>query len=248
VKKILFLMVSAALLTGCNESGKNDTPLSEEDKISYALGVNMAESVGRIETDLASTGVKLEVVKQGFVETLEKNSRMEAEEVAAQLQIFQQKVMLAQQMKAQEASEAKIAENAVYLKDNLAQGFTQTESGLQYKVLQEAKEGAAKPSETDTVLVHYTGTFTDGSKFDSSVDRGEPFRFSLAGGVIQGWLEGVRLMSVGSKYQFVIPPELAYGFQPRGGIPAGSILKFDVELLEIVDTSKEEADSVNNEN
>ena len=110
------------------------------------------------------------------------------------------------------------------------QGMTTTPSGLQYRddvvgTGQEAKAG-------DHVSVHYTGTLTDGKKFDSSVDRGKPFEFPLgAGRVIRGWDEGVAGMKVGGKRRLVIPAELGYGARPMGPIPPNSTLVFDVELL-----------------
>jgi len=88
----------------------------------------------------------------------------------------------------------------------------------------------------DRVTVHYTGWLIDGTKFDSSIDRGQPFVFSLgAGQVIQGWDRGVRGMQVGGVRKLTIPPELAYGDRPVGGglIPANSTLVFEVQLLEI---------------
>lgn len=105
-----------------------------------------------------------------------------------------------------------------------------TGSGLLYR---EVKAGNGKrPKITDRVKVHYTGTLIDGTKFDSSVDRGEPISFSL-NQVIPGWTEGLQLMDEGSKYMLYIPYQLGYGEQDMGAIPAGSALIFEVELLEI---------------
>ena len=114
-----------------------------------------------------------------------------------------------------------------------ATGMTTTPSGLQYQdlVVGTGQEAAAG----DTVSVHYTGWLADGTKFDSSVDRGQPFQFVLGqGNVIQGWDEGVAGMKVGGKRKLVIPPDLAYGAQGYGGvIPPNATLTFDVELLEV---------------
>ena len=111
----------------------------------------------------------------------------------------------------------------------------ETASGLRY---QDLVVGAGETATSgDSVRVHYTGWLTDGTKFDSSVDRNEPFGFRIgAGRVIQGWEEGVAGMNVGGQRKLVIPPELGYGDRGAGGgiIPPGATLVFDVELLEIV--------------
>ena len=109
--------------------------------------------------------------------------------------------------------------------------IVKTDSGLMYVDLK-VGEGET-PKTTDKVEVHYTGTLVDGTKFDSSVDRGTPFTFSLSGGVIKGWLEGVATMKVGGKRRLIIPPDLAYGKAGRPSIPPDSTLVFDVELLGI---------------
>ena len=110
-------------------------------------------------------------------------------------------------------------------------GINTLSSGLRYQVL---KEGTgAKPSITDTVVTHYHGTFLDGSVFDSSVDRGAPATFPV-NGVIRGWTEALQLMSVGSKWRLVIPPDLAYGKRGAGRlIPPNATLIFEVELLDV---------------
>ena len=86
--------------------------------------------------------------------------------------------------------------------------------------------------------VHYAGRLMDGSEFDSSIERGEPSEFGL-NQVIKGWTEGLQLMKVGSKYEFFIHPNIAYGSRPRPKIPANSLLIFEVELLGIVEKGKE---------
>lgn len=110
-------------------------------------------------------------------------------------------------------------------------GITTTDSGLQFKVL---LEGTGKsPSATDRVTVHYEGTLIDGTKFDSSYDRGEPIDFGL-NQVIRGWTEGVQLMKEGGKYKFFIPSDLAYGPQGSpGAIPPNAALIFTVELIRV---------------
>ena len=120
-----------------------------------------------------------------------------------------------------------------FLEENKSKdGVKVTESGLQYIVL---KEGTGeKPTAESTVKVHYHGTLTDGTVFDSSVDRGEPTEFGV-GQVIRGWTEGLQLMPVGSKYKFFVPQDLGYGARQAGEkIKPYSTLIFEVELLEIV--------------
>jgi len=103
---------------------------------------------------------------------------------------------------------------------------------LQYEVIQMGT--GPKPADTNVVKVHYEGFLLNGKKFDSSRDRGEPAQFQL-NGVIRGWTEGLQLMPVGSKFKFYIPYQLGYGEQGAGGeIPGGSLLIFEVELLDIV--------------
>ncbi|TQV73668.1 FKBP-type peptidyl-prolyl cis-trans isomerase [Aliikangiella marina] len=208
--------------------------VSDVDKMAYALGADMANTVKRISGEYKAVTMSDEALLRGFSEALKGQSALQEEEIRQQVMIFQQKLQFAQQQKMQEEAAKRDEENTAFMAKKDAEGYTKTESGLRYKVLTEAAEGAAVPAATDKVKVHYTGRLIDDSVFDSSVERDQPFEFSLTGGVIQGWLEGVKLMPVGSKYQFVIPPELGYGPRGNSRIPGNSILVFDVELLEIV--------------
>jgi FKBP-type peptidyl-prolyl cis-trans isomerase len=130
------------------------------------------------------------------------------------------------------ASSVRATEGAQFLATNAtAEGVVTTESGLQYRVVTEGD--GPKPTASDTVTVHYTGKFLDGTTFDSSVDRGQPVSFPLDA-VIPGWTEGLQLMPVGSTYEFWIPSDLAYGAAGRApAIPPNATLYFQVQLLGI---------------
>ena len=142
------------------------------------------------------------------------------------IEVFNAKRKEAEQEEAakQELIEAKLAE--------IAAGATKTDSGLQYIII---KEGNGKrPEAGQNVAVHYSGFLIDGTKFDSSYDRGEPFVFPIGQGrVIPGWDEGIGLLKVGGKAKLIIPPNLGYGNRALGPIPANSILIFEVELVEL---------------
>jgi FKBP-type peptidyl-prolyl cis-trans isomerase len=106
-------------------------------------------------------------------------------------------------------------------------------NGLQYEVLQAGEENGMKPKAIDTVVVHYVGTLIDGKEFDNSISRGEPATFPL-NGVIKGWTEILQLMTKGSKWKVYIPSELGYGERGAGGsIPPGSVLIFEINLIDI---------------
>jgi FKBP-type peptidyl-prolyl cis-trans isomerase FklB len=131
--------------------------------------------------------------------------------------------------------DAVVARNRAAAKDFLARnghekGVTTTASGLQYKILLPGDRKAAAIAPTDAVTVQYRGKLLDGSEFDSTYARGAPVSFAV-NGVIPGWQEALVLMKPGAKWQLFVPPELGYGVAPQPGIPGGSLLIFDVELL-----------------
>lgn len=192
------------------------------DKVSYAIGLSLGQN-------LMGSGVKkLEYadLAAGIQDVLEHNTpKITYEEAEQELNKFFQEMQEKVANASKKAGEDFLAENAK------REGVKVTESGLQYEVLTAAL--GQKPTATSTVNCHYEGRLIDGTVFDSSYRRGEPISFPLQG-VIKGWTEGLQLMSVGSKFRFTIPFNLAYGAQGAGGsIPPYATLVFDVELLGI---------------
>ncbi len=208
---------------------------SEDARIAYALGMNVG-------MNLASQGLLDELDPQlflaGMADALSDEAGLSPEEMFAALEIFQQRQqeLMQQQAAANELAAAEtLAAGMEFLSGNGERDEVVTlASGLQYEVLQSGP-GGASPTASDGVVAHYHGTLTDGTIFDSSVDRGEPASFMLSQ-VIPGWTEALQLMSVGDQWRLFIPAELAYGeTSPTPTIPPNSVLIFDVELLEIVE-------------
>jgi FKBP-type peptidyl-prolyl cis-trans isomerase len=223
----LQVLALAAILVGLSACEKKETAATQNnlatdaDKFSYGLGMIIGERVlkqyGEVDYDLLVAGMKAQHKDQTTLLSLE--------DAGVALNAHMEKQFAAE-------SESAKAKGAAYLEANAAkEGVKVTESGLQYRVL-DAGDGA-KPAASDEVTVHYRGTLIDGTEFDSSYSRGEPASFPL-NQVIPGWTEGLQLMSVGSKFQFVIPYELGYGERGAGGtIGPFETLIFEVELLEI---------------
>ncbi len=197
-------------------------------RLSYIVGENMAHQLKNdaLELDAAAVALAVSDVMTGNPSRLtDAEKRSTVEQV--------QKESQERQMAAHAEQSAKNkAEGAAYLAENSKkEGVITTESGLQYKQLK-AGDGA-KPAKSDRVKVHYRGTLIDGTVFDSSYDRGEPIVFPVTG-VIAGWIEGLQLMQVGSKFELTIPSSLAYGANGSGPvIGPDATLIFEVELLAI---------------
>ncbi|MFI1744233.1 FKBP-type peptidyl-prolyl cis-trans isomerase [Thalassobellus sediminis] len=236
--KILSIVFVAAIMSSCNNKSITNKPLKTEiDSVSYAIGLDVAKNISATASE-----INKDILIQGLVDASDSTAlKIDKDNVQQIISSYFQKKQVADREKQEAEAAAKAekefahvkAEGEKFLEANMTKdGVEITESGLQYIVL---KEGAGnKPTAASTVKVHYHGTLTDGTVFDSSVERGSPAQFGV-GQVIKGWTEGLQLMSVGSKYKFFIPQELAYGATPRGGkIKPFSALVFEVELLEIV--------------
>jgi FKBP-type peptidyl-prolyl cis-trans isomerase len=201
---------------------------TDQKKESYAFGIDVGQQLGQfkefIDNEAFFTGLQT-VFTDG-------EPKISPDEFKELMQSFQAK-QASRQKEQQEASGGdNTKEGEEFLAKNKdEEGVIVTDSGLQYKVLS-SSEGE-KPVATDKVNVHYEGKLLSGQVFDSSYQRGEPISFAL-NQVIKGWTEGVQLMPVGSKFEFYIPSELAYGANGAGGaIGPNATLIFQVELLGI---------------
>jgi len=217
-------LLAAVLLSGNAFSAELET---DQQKLGYIIGMDIGSSLKQQAAD-----IDLDSLIEAIRATYNGEPLAMTPEEAAQVR---ESFIAARRAEAEKARQSLAAINAAegdkFLLENKGkEGVQVTDSGLQYKVL--VMGDGVKPAATDTVTVHYRGTLLNGEEFDSSYSRNEPTTFQLDQ-VIPGWTEGVQLMPVGSKFQFFIPPNLAYG--PNGGGPIGpnATLIFEVELLSV---------------
>ena len=223
-KNLWALPLAATLALGLLNFGCEKKLDSDQRKASYAIGQQIGKNLKQQNIDFDA-----DVLAKSLKDATTGTSKMNPEEIQAAMMKLQEIAMKKNQ---EEGEKNKKTAQDFLDKNKSAAGVKVTASGLQYSVI---KEGTGKkPKKEDVVKCHYTGTLMSGEKFDSSVDRGQPAEFPV-GGVIPGWTEALQMMTVGSKYKLVIPPELGYGPQGRPPqIPPNSVLVFEVELLEIV--------------
>lgn len=204
-------------------------PTTPKQKASYAIGLNIGKGLKKDEVD-----VDTEMLARGMKDALEGSKQLITDEEArTSIEALQTEV----RKHMQELHDAAVVKNAkdgeAFLAANKAKpGVITLPSGLQYKILQPGT--GPKPTPADVVICNYSGKLIDGTEFDSSYKRGQPATFPV-GQVIKGWTEALQLMPVGSKWELVIPPALAYGEKGTNGGPIGpnETLVFDVELLSI---------------
>lgn len=223
---LLFFFTGSAFADENKEQSIEKADLDKQ--ISYALGYDIADKLKQsIELDL-------EFFIMGIRDFQANNLKVTEDKLKELLVSFQQLARQKQMAQMKEESKVNRADGARFLAENKQkQGVVTLSSGLQYRVLSQGD--GPLPKATDTVECHYSGTLIDGTVFDSSYKRGEPATFQV-GGVIQGWIEALQMMKVGSKWELAIPPELAYGDRGAGpAIKPGSTLIFEVELLGIVE-------------
>lgn len=220
--------VALAVSLGSAAQAQDGALSTPEQRQGYSVGANIGG--GLLQQGVAQD-LDLAALVQGLQDAFTGSElKMTPDEMRTAIELLQAQL----QAEAMALVEAEAQASREFLVNNAkAEGVKTTASGLQYLVVsQGSNASAAKPKATDTVTVHYHGTLTNGSVFDSSVERGKPETFAL-NQVIEGWTEGLQLMKVGDKYRFFIPSELGYGPSGAGPIPPNATLIFDVELLEV---------------
>ncbi|OJH36032.1 FKBP-type peptidyl-prolyl cis-trans isomerase [Cystobacter ferrugineus] len=226
-----FLVVAALFaVVGCQPQGSNNAggasgaganPQTDEQKTFYALGVTLARQIQVFDM----SPEELEYVKAGLT------AQVTGKEPVVDIQAFGPKLPELARTRSTARAEKEKVKSKTFLEEAAKEsGAERTESGLIYKTITEGT--GAQPTASDIVKVNYRGTLPDGKEFDSSYKRNEPAQFPL-NGVIKCWTEGVQKMKVGGKSKLVCPSDLAYGDRGTPGIPGGSALVFEVELLDV---------------
>jgi FKBP-type peptidyl-prolyl cis-trans isomerase FkpA len=212
-----------------NEDTNNAATTTAETSYSYAFGVVLGSQFRDVELSF-----NYDEINKGFRDILEGKAKITEDEAVDLAQAAYTKAM------EKKAQENKVKEEAFLAENSRKDTVIVSETGLQYEILEEGD--GPKPSADDIVVVNYEGRLMDGTVFDSSYERGESAEFSLDM-VVDGWSEGLQLMSVGSKYRLIMPSKLAYGeYGAESVIPPYSPLIFEVELLDIIDYSLEDAE------
>lgn len=237
MKHLLFAaaatFIATTLFLGCNNYEQKATAdlTTKMDSLSYSFGylqgsslsnegisdIDMKNYVAGLQTGLDTTDTS--VIDNMAMQTL--------------IQTYLQELEMRRLQRQEEEAADHIERGQAFLEENVQNADVfETESGLQYRVLEEGD--GASPEAEDVVRVHYEGRLLSDEVFDSSYERGQPATFPL-NRVIEGWTEGLQLMEEGAKYRFFIPSDLGYGNNPPQGspIPPGAVLIFDVELLEV---------------
>lgn len=239
MKRWLMPLVAAAGLSLAACEPKSTEPqeadpalATDAQKISYIMGVNIGSQMKADEFELDSAAFLhgVEDVMAG------RQPRLGDEEANAVVKSYQEQRQAAQEAERQRVAQANLDAGQQYLAENAKrEGVQVLASGLQYRVL-EAGSGKI-PGAADTVEVHYRGTLTDGTEFDSSYSRKETETFGVSQ-VIPGWVEALQLMHEGDKWELAIPAELAYGPGGSGGaIGPNQVLLFEVELIKVIDAA-----------
>lgn len=226
---LIALVTGAIFATNAFAEQKADQKFVDDS--SYAVGVLMGKNIeGVVNSQKDYFSYNQDKILAGVQDTLKKTGKLTDEDLQKQLKSLDEYLSAQEQKILAEKTKATIAAGDKFRAEyEKKAGVNKTASGLLYKI-EKAGTGDS-PKATDNVKVHYKGTLTDGTVFDSSYDRGEPIEFQL-NQLIPGWIEAIPMLKKGGKMEIVVPPELGYGNRAAGKIPANSTLKFDIELLD----------------
>ncbi|WP_438765114.1 FKBP-type peptidyl-prolyl cis-trans isomerase [Kushneria sp. TE3] len=214
-----------------NDAQQQDDFESDQARLAYAVGVTLArnlhEDMEDLDVDNFTSGIK--DVYDGS------DIRLSDQQIGDALQQYQQQMIAEQQQQMQQQADENAQAGQQFLEENADKdGVETTESGLQYRVMEEGDDSGAQPGDEDQVRVNYEGRTLDGNVFDSSYERGEPVTFQV-NQVIPGWQEALKMMHPGDEWEIYVPSELAYGEAGTGPIEPNQTLIFKVELLGVGD-------------
>ena len=227
--KKFIAIITWCFFFGCGSPDDQNAPQLETavDSVSYSIGVDIGKNMKLQELDIND-----KAMFAGWKAAFDgKDLQLTDEAMLATLNNFRKELQEKVQQRANALAEENLSKGSDYLAENAKkEGVVTTESGLQYKVVNQGS--GPIPTSKDKVIVHYKGTLLNGDEFDSSFKRGQPYTTPVTA-VIKGWTEALQLMPVGSKWELCVPSNLAYGNSPRGPGGPNSTLVFEVELLGI---------------
>ena len=224
----IFLSALLIILAMVTLAFGEDELKNKEDKLSYALGLNIGNSFKQ-----QSIEIKPDIFLKGIMDAFAGGKQLLSDDEVRETMVVLNKELAEKKAEAMKKLAEKNKEDAVtfFAENKKKEGVKTLAGGLQYKIITEGK--GKSPKATDTVTVHYRGTLIDGKEFDSSYRRGEPATFPV-NGVISGWTEALQLMKAGSKWQLFLPSNLAYGEKGAGNlIGPNAALIFEVELISV---------------
>ncbi|WP_299260782.1 FKBP-type peptidyl-prolyl cis-trans isomerase [uncultured Kushneria sp.] len=204
---------------------------SDQARLAYAVGVTLARNLHEDMKDL-----DVDNFTSGIKDVYDGNDiRLSDQQIGNALQQYQQQMVAEQQKQMQQEADKNDQAGKQFLEENAGKdGVETTDSGLQYRVMEEGDDSATQPGDEDQVRVNYEGRTIDGNVFDSSYERGEPVTFQVDQ-VIPGWQEALKMMHPGDKWEIYVPSDLAYGEAGTGPIGPNQTLIFKVELLGVGD-------------
>ncbi len=228
--RIFYFLLIAAMLSG-NSYGEDKAGVlnDEEAKLNYSVGYQIGS-----DFKIQNFEIRPDAILKGMQDAMSKNEALMTKDEMRQTMagLGKEVAELKRKKKENQATKAKLKSKQFLLDNTKIPGVKVTDSGLQYRVIEQGNKGQYAEL-NDTVVVHYRGRLIDGTEFDSSYKRGKPASFKVSQ-VISGWAEALQIMPRGSTWQLVIPAELGYGSKGAGKlIPPDSVLVFDIDLISI---------------